>query len=296
MDSHIILLPHPGPERLPRQGTNRMEWPSCGPHARKYLRAIGEWKLSTGASGSGWLEFWAEYEGPTFCEELPPNTVPPRVVHIIDPKPGTPTMNTDPWIFHRGFVWSVCRHSSIRPEIQQGDIVLFGSTLGGYWVLDTVLVIDRRINGMRGQIGGVYDHLVFPTVECPFRPFIGKPFWNNFHIPFSFVPAKPADNGHQPFPRPSMNRLLSMLEKISDRNQPSPNNAQALVFCRAVDGLESFWGELISEVESAGLVLGTVFQHPSSPEHLSDDTNMTTTTQCIQSNSCRTNKCSRTSV
>src|SRR5437867_57816 len=134
MGSKVVLLPHPGGERLPPRGTLRVEWPSGGGHARKFVRARGDWAISTGASGSGWLEFWTEYEGPTVCELLPSHVVTPRAVHSIDSKPGRASLNTDPWVFHPGFVWSVCRHSALTAEIQNGDLVLFGSALGGNWV------------------------------------------------------------------------------------------------------------------------------------------------------------------
>jgi hypothetical protein len=222
--------------------------------------------LSTGASGSGPLEFWAEYEGPTFCEYLAGGDQTPRAVQSIDAKSGRPTMNTDPWVFTPGFVWSLCRHGAITRDIRRGDLVLFGSTLAGNLVLDTVMVIDMRISGRPGAVGGVYDHLVLPTIEGAFWPYVGRPRASGG--PFSFVPARRANESHQPFRRPAVNQLFSSLRTIKGGHRPSPRNAQALVFCETDGDLSSFWQLVVDEVERAGLVLGTAFSHPSSPADL----------------------------
>src|SRR5262245_35036427 len=112
MGHKVILLPHPGSERSPDNNSNRVPWPPAyAPHKRKFLRARGEWVLSTGETGESWLEFWGEYEGPTLCDRLSLPRGLPRGVHSIDPIPEAPTRNTDPWVFHPGFVWSLCRHN-----------------------------------------------------------------------------------------------------------------------------------------------------------------------------------------
>lgn len=272
MDSRVILLPHPGGERLPKPGSVRVKWPSNNKHARKFLRAKGKWSLSTGTSGSSWLEFWGEYEGPTACDWLPSRDTrgAPRVVHSIDPRPGPPTLNTDPWVFHPGFVWSICLHKQLKTykaEVRTGDIVLFGSVVRSEWVLDTVLVVDSRTEGVRGKIDDTYDQLVLPTIRRRFRPFVGRPYEDSGG-PFSFAPAVRADDAHRPFQRPAIGHLFSSLRKIRNNQPPSPRNAQALVFCKRDGGAESFWKELVREIEKRGLVLGTTFHHPSSLDDL----------------------------
>ena len=262
----VILLPHPGGERLPRRNSTKVPWPTNRKHARKFIRAEGDWSLSNGCSGTSWLEFWTEYEGPTICDRLSLGEGMPRAVHCIDPKPAFPTMNTDPWVFLPGFVWSVCRHKAIRAtHVLQGDLVLFGSTVRGEWLLDTVFVVEERVSGQQGTIGGVYDHLVLPAIDGQCQPFLGKAHATDAPC-FSFVPAAISDIGHKPFCRPAISRHLRRLRKISDGVPPSPRNAQALTVCSAKEGVQRFWESLVHEVERLGLVLGVGMQHPSLPD------------------------------
>lgn len=267
MSAKIILLPHPGAERLPSRGSNRVPWPpSEAGHRRKFLRTFGEWALSSGESGKSWLEFWGEYEGPTLCTRLPQGRGLPQWVHSIDPNPEAPTRNTDPWVFHPGFVWSLCRHNSLLANLPTGTVVLFGSTVEGEWLLDTIMVVERRMAGVPGAIGGVYDRLVLPTIDREFRPFIGMAHTSNSEF-FSFVPAALVDTKDRPFRRPSLNSLFPLLRTKGNR-QPSPKNAQGLAICTASGGVRSFWSTLVKQIEQAGLVLGTHLHHPSRIDQL----------------------------
>jgi hypothetical protein len=182
----------------------------------------------------------------------------PHAVHEIDANPPAATINTDPWVFHPGFVWSICRHNSLRKEVKPGDIVLFGSSTGGKWILDT---------GLLGKIGGVYDRMVLPTILHTFYPFVGKSYGDAIDR-YSFTPAIRADDCHKPFQRPSINRLFSYLRKLTDGRPPSPNNAQALVFCKCECSVVSFWNSIVQLVEQEGLVLGTAFNHPATPQDI----------------------------
>jgi hypothetical protein len=274
MSDQIFLLPHPGRERLPREGSNLVGWPSRTTHARKFLRARGEWVLSNGEAGESWLEFWGEYEGPTVCEFLPANAGGPKVVQSIIPNPGSPTLNTDPWVFFPGFIWSICRHTALRTAVQAGDLVLFGSTINGQWLLDTAFVAkERRTGGGPGEFGAPYDRLVLRMLPALFEPFVGQPFNPSTEM-FSFVPAARADAGHNPFARVSMNMLFSLLRKNGDGQPPSPANAQALVACTHTGGAQAFWDRLVEKIEDAGLVLGTSIHHPSTTDQLPQDSDL----------------------
>lgn len=267
MSARIILVPHPGSERLPSGGSSRVPWPpSDSDHRRKFLRTYGEWALSTGESGKSWLEFWGEYEGPTFCTPLPQGRGLPQGVHSIDSSPEPPTRNTDPWIFHPGFVWSLCRHDKVPANLPTGSVILFGSTVKGEWLLDTVMVVERRMVGVPGCIGGAYDRLVLPTIDREFWPFTGVAYSGNSEF-FSFVPAARVDTQHRPFRRPPMNSLFPLLSTKGNQ-QPSPKNAQGLAICTARGGVQSFWTALVKQIEQAGLVLGTAFDHPSRIDQL----------------------------
>jgi hypothetical protein len=286
-DGRIIILPHPGDERRvpfkahPIDEGVLCDWPpkrSGGrktPHRRKFLRLTGQWRNHRGRMREGLLNIWTEYEAPTRAVkgEDPYRKEPgrPKYVHTIITDLtdlGSPTLNTDPWIFYPGFVWSTCLHNKVdgsREEpLREGDIVLFGSSKRGDWLLDTVLVIDRRDDCVkkipRRKFGPTYDALVRNMVKGTDRPFIGKRF-QNIHTPFSFVPCKPEGNGHTSFARPSMKPLFKKLLKKGNGSAPSPRNARGLAFTTAKD-MATFWTELLRLIDSQGLVMGTFFRHP----------------------------------
>lgn len=260
MNGNVIILPHSFWERLPNRQKKYLGWPGGDGHARKFLRSKGNWVKSDGKSGQAWLEFWCEYEAPTSCEFIESGEGFPNAIQKPVTDFGKPGMNTDPWVFHPGFVWSICRHGSVRNKVNPGDIVLFGSSKKGNWYLDTVMVIKERLSSGAGVIGGVFDKIIHPPFLGPYAPFVGQEF-QRISEPFSFVPVKVANNGHSPFARPSINSLLELL-RLSNGNPPSPKNCRALAFCKFDGGVSAFWNKLVKEIEDAGLLLGTSFQHP----------------------------------
>lgn len=275
-ERRVLLLPHPGKERLPDEGRLTGDfflcnWPKGSrhkkKHRRKFMQIKGQWHDLHGHEGEELLEMWTEYEAPTTAEALigkKPGEA--RYVHKIIQEVGKPTLNTDPWMFYPGFVWTTCRHEKANGATEvpsEGDIVLFGSSVGGAWVLDTVLVIDDRQNGIpKGKFGAEYDALVGSNVKLTERPFIGKRF-QDIRTPFSFVPCKHAGNGHAPFARPRMNHLFEKLRrKGKDTPIPSVGNSQALTFTYPAKGIATFWSELLRLIDKQGLVMGTLFKHP----------------------------------
>lgn len=261
--SRIFILPHPGPERVPSDATNRVEW-GTDPHKRKFLQAIGEWRNLDGESGTGALQFWCEYEAPTFARPVTRRgSGMPRFVQTVDPDVygrGAP-FNSDPWVFGPSFVWTICRYGPVRDTVVAGDIVLFGSLVKSAWVLDTVLVADAPPARARpGAYGVEYDLLVAPTVEGA-TPIPGRTF-RTLDRPFSLVPALRIDGRDQPFPRPPIDPLFSMLRKCNGGERPSAKNAYALTACALSAPLDEFWTALLQLISDAGCVFGTHFVHP----------------------------------
>ena len=271
--NQVILIPHPGPERLPIRGSLNVSWPGANmPHKRKFMRAQGTWmNHGQNQSGKGDLDFWCEYEPPTSCVPLrvsAPNL--PKYLHTPLPTVGGPTLNTDPWVFAPGFVWSTCRHLSLckkKIQLATGDIVLFGSSFGSgssaIWVLDTVLVIHNRVLINSPTLGSSYARLVRPTLPSTASPFVGVPATSN-NKPFSFVPATLAKIAPTPFARPQIEGLFSQLTKVNGGGHPSPENRQALVHCKATKGATNFWNNLVNHIEkNCGFVLATELTLPS---------------------------------
>lgn len=254
----VILLPHPGKERFPdKEGF--CAWP-YGSHRRKFLRLKGQWTNLRGHQGKEPLEMWTEYEAPTQANPLNGRqSGKPKYVHEIRWKVGAPILNTDPWIFYPGFVWTTCRHNRAC-DLHAGDIVLFGSSIKGNWVLDTVFVIDERLPIAKGKFGDTYNALVRSLVPKKACPFIGKTF-RNIHIPFSFVPCARANDRHAPFARPCINGLLRDLRK-SDGSEPSAANSGSLTVT-SFRGMRiaEFWMKLLHLIANQGLVMGTRFEH-----------------------------------
>lgn len=146
----FVQFPHPGREHVP--AGDHMLWNTESQHKRKYLVASGTTvDVSGTALSSGDFCFWGEWEPPS------------RVVHRWDRMAGLPTVvhepfwvspgppgfrqNTDPWVFGREFLYSNCKqivrvsNATSLQRLLAGSVILFGSTLGGQFVLDTVFVV-----------------------------------------------------------------------------------------------------------------------------------------------------------
>lgn len=267
-NGRVILLPHPGGERAPIRDST-CEWPKADAnHGRKFLKVQGQWVDAKGECGTDWLELWTEYEAPTRTEALPeladpkPVGVFPRYVHEILTDIGTPTLNSDPWIFRPGFVWTICRHTravGVRP----GDLVLFGSSVDGEWVVDTVMAIKCRIKGVtEEQFDLPYTKCVLSTLAVEsLQPFIGSVF-ADLARPFSFAPAKIARDGHAAFARLRVTDLLKYLTTSTSGVAPSAENNRALAVCTPTCGLSEFWKKICLSVGKQDLVFGTLFYHP----------------------------------
>jgi hypothetical protein len=257
--NNVFILPHPGAERIPKRGQANIGWPSISGnarHGRKFLGVCGEWRTMPSGSGRDYIQFWGEYEPPTRCLRLPLVLAGmPRFLQTPTKIVGRPTLNTDPWVFTGGYVWSICRHPPGSFPAKSGDIVLFGSVLGGHWVLDTLLVVGKYVPLRSPSLGRSFATLVAPVVPPNAHPCIGVTPSKSSNY-FSFVPAK-ASKYPQPFSRPAITTLFQQLVMCSTGVPPSQNNARALVKCRPLNGMQSFWDAVVREVQNQGLVLGT---------------------------------------
>jgi hypothetical protein len=172
MAARIIQFMHPGSEPdFPKDG--RLRWNMAPDHRRCFLRARGTSLLAgDGKEYKGDLVFWGEWEGLGAAVALSEKNEPKMVVtpHSTDcPTSGTP-QNTDPFVFGANFFYSCCRQegSPMLRALDRGSLVLFGSRVKGCFVLDTVFVVERRLE---------YD------------PRLGSQALPNEHLPREFVQA-----------------------------------------------------------------------------------------------------------
>jgi hypothetical protein len=264
----VWLLPHPGGERRPKRGNLLCHWPEGSTHARKFLQVDGVALSGSGESVRGKLGVWTEYEAPTRALRVKRIGRGPEFVHTPSSPVLHPEMNTDPWIFQPGFVWSICRQpSEWRSPARPGDIVLFGSSVTSAhgqkdWVLDTVMVVKKRLSGTTDPaLKDAYRELVAPTLLAA-QPFVGQR--HKAETSFSFAPCQvaAAEKGAH-FERPSINALLGELSLVNSGKRPSPGLNMALAACHPDAGMDEFWKRLVALVFRQGLLLGLRFDLPA---------------------------------
>jgi hypothetical protein len=276
--SRVWLLPHPGAERRPARGRSHCSWPpASGKHRRKFLQVEGAGISKSGARVESSMGVWTEYEAPT--DAVPLGNAERWPDHIQTPctPVAHPTLNTDPWIFQPGFVWSICGHGArwaCPPAArccerkacpQPGDIVLFGSSRGSRkrprdWILDTVVVLERKLDSLNDDaLQAPYRSLVEPTLRGA-RPYLGKKWEDG--APFSFAPCRAGGADDCRFARPSIKELFDKLRLVSSGRAPSLG-LQVLTGCRPKSGgVDELWEQLTQIVWGQGLLLGVRFDLP----------------------------------
>jgi hypothetical protein len=275
-DGRVWLLPHAGQERVPEQGQTVCPWPEGKQHGLKFLQVYGGAISHTGKLVHGEVCVWAEYEAPTHARPVEPRGQGPRFVQTPSISVSHPELDTDPWIFHPGFVWSLRQHQSewqqspqaADAQPQAGDIVLFGSPVPGArdsldWVLDTVVVVKRRLSSNNaGSLKNHYGKLVEPALRGQAQlPFVGQPHGGATR--FSFAPCRPGDGSSAQFERPSISGLFRELRVHGTSKCPTALQARALTPCRPSAGLGAFWQRLTELIWSEGLALGADFDLPA---------------------------------
>ena len=266
----IVQFPHPGSERrpTPTQVGATLPW-NVGDHGRKYLLAHGQyfdgidWQL-------GEVTFWGEWEAQsTVIGTLPRRYDLPRAVQRPHWDPTGLTgrrQNTDPLVFGARMYYSNCKQLANRKlrSLAVGSVILFGSRVGGRFVLDTVLVVARRtpfrpVDGIEGpdylraliadplatsrtHSGSTYQLYDGATRESPVR---GR---------YCFVPCLPVDGEPVGFARPELD-LGDLL------------NHNLAMGARAIDTSEAeaaaVWQRVVDQVLDAGLCLATRLDMPN---------------------------------
>lgn len=144
-----VQLNHPGAEKpyKPGRGYSQYEgklireWNADRSHYRKFIRQEGEYVTALGQQPKkDNLLFWGEWEGNSYFEPLNrwnPNGIhqPFHSLYIRNHQ------NTDPYVYGKNFLYSVCKQRGRLTKLENGSVVLFGSSFKNGFVLDTVFVV-----------------------------------------------------------------------------------------------------------------------------------------------------------
>ncbi len=151
VEVRIVQFPHPGSEHRPDAGGVKQWNRRDRPHARKFLQQRGRYVYSlSAASLSSDLYFWAEWEPESILiREFESERPQPRYLFrpVLCPKTSYRDLhNTDPFVFGERFYYSNCKLTGQMRYLKRGSLILFGSELGGGFVLDTVFVVAGSID------------------------------------------------------------------------------------------------------------------------------------------------------
>ncbi len=275
----IVQFPHPGPEHVPPPDGRRPWQRGIAPHRRTFLSSWGTYRWrAEGPDERGEIEFWGEWEGEATVERPLPGESPyPRWLCRPNPngappesEDGSPPQNTDPFVWGDGFRYSVCRQPTNRKlrSLAPGSLILFGSSLGGEFVLDTVFVVAdstphsrRTFRELARATSPVHMRATIEPchgwqtdVETIFRMYIGATPLDTKAGMFSFVPCLPAKADG--FPRPEI-RLPGLIN-------PNLRMAANCTEPSSLDEVAEVWREVVRQVFEAELALANRLDLPES--------------------------------
>lgn len=269
----VVQFPHPGCEHNPGK-QQRQRWNTTGKHSRKFLQSSGRYVDGNDSCGEGDLVFWGEWEAPSFvCDKnrWPRKDLLPRFLHR--PVWECPTakgwrLNTDPWVFGDCLMYSNCLqltpngNRSALQRLALGSLILFGSTLDGKFVVDTVFVVKDSCQFSPSKPPETDDAFRVCTIDSllttgspddPFTLYRGATYEDRFNDMFSFVPCRRADAIDMRFPRPALPRGRFV--------NPKSWQSARLTPCSPADARQQ-WKSVRQQVVSAGCLLGVQFATP----------------------------------
>lgn len=266
----FVQFPHPGGEHRPKGRV--MDW-NRGPHARKFLKATGEYLLD-GQLKAGPLVFWGEWEPQSRVVRTLAKGAPghPRWFHEPYwevPRHQRHLQNTDPLVFGDRFLYSNCRQARNRKlrELAPASLVVFGSKHQREFVVDTVLVVgdeaEHFIGASTSKVAGdewvravVFDPLGMSpkAAHQQFRLYRGTTYAEAPSGPFSFVPCRPYSHADAAFARPALRLPRRWIE---------PNLAMgAKATVASAAEIRELWQEVVDQVDEAGLAFGVRLDPP----------------------------------
>lgn len=283
----FVQFLHPGGEHHPDTGFKK-SW-NRGSHARKFLLSPGH-AIRGSELKEGDLVFWGEWEPESEVVEQFQDHGHGDPSFLWRPYFSPPTkyaglQNTDPFVFG-SFLYGICRqHRKTGPTALQrlgrGSVILFGSSLGGSFVLDTVFVVKDWIDHTESSYREVLNGRVpREYVEVAIRPlyesgrrnsegctpddrswrlYQGASAEEPLDGMFSFVPCLPYTKELQRFRRPIIqdDRFVSDASRTGFRMNPQST----------IEDVVQLWRSVVDRVHENGLRLGVQFQMPERREH-----------------------------
>jgi len=244
-------------------------------HRRKFLVAQSKYSM-LGQEEEGLVGFWGEWEGPSLAVNTPkPYRTPgrPKLFHIpafYEPVDHKDKLDTDPFVFGNHFLYCGCQqHTDHQREggagetflrrLDVGSVILFGSSTGGRFVLDTCFVVGGWIDytsgefdALRSVIPPLYESLTLkpqhvgnPTCES-FRLYIGATKASPVGDMYSFAPCLPFfQTKCSGFIRPGLEIEGLITQSLTQGKKGSR------IGC--VEGMEQLWHHVVAQIETAGL-------------------------------------------
>jgi hypothetical protein len=272
----FVQFMHPGGEHgLDEPGFKR--W-NCREHKRKFMLTRGRWLHRSGDVREGDLTFWGEWEPPsrvTLISDVLPHG--PRFLHepfLPSEHPPGWRQNTDPFVFGNRFHYTGClQRTKFGPTqlmyLARGSVILFGSRVGGSsFGLDTVFVVDRRLNHARDNLDEVRKHVSSTYIAATLDPwysdgsdesvahrlYFGATLEQPVEGIFSFFPALPAPDGPYAFARAT----ISLREAIT----PTMSQGKRLNKQPDLASVRDLWTLVVAQVREQGLELGVYAEPP----------------------------------
>lgn len=273
----VVQFPHPGDEHGPDPGDDRMRWPvATSPHRRKFMLCRGAWRHgATAGEGRGELTLWGEWEADSSVLPVAAAVAggPEWIHHPLFLGPGAAPagvvpQNTDPFVFGERFLYTFCRQRrepALR-RLARGSLILFGSSLAGSFVLDTVFVVAGSVDHTRAD----HARTAGSRVGEVFRATTLDPMYAWDHVEggrlysgatardpvagmFSFAPCLPAPPV-TPFARPRIDFPGLVDPSVDDRARVLPLDA--------VEAVAAVWRRVVAQMEAAGLSLAVGLELP----------------------------------
>ncbi len=236
------------------------------PHYRKFICNNGEFisNLETQPQ-KGNLLFWGEWEGNSIFNPINNGKGVPNGIHEpFHSKSILGFQNTDPYVFGDFFKYAICSQNGVMCNLDNGSLILFGTTTNSGFLLDTVFVIKTHetANSVCNNNAANYTQIYREETLEPLSSFYLIPnplsknklyhsqtWWENNEY-FSFVPCKEALTN-------SYNKVILNLNWLTKQKIGHPYKHFANL------NPKNIWEKIVDSVLKQGFLLGVKFDEPN---------------------------------